>query len=415
MNAKNDHFAGFSVPELAKKYGTPLFLYDVKQIYEQIYRIKENIHSNVKLFYSLKANPNPSIVNLIYKTGTNIEISSILELKVAKALKIDPARIMYLGPGKTKKEIETVFEYGVKYFVAESKQELEVINKLGKVNNSVVEVGIRINPNLVVKGARLQMSGAPRQFGIDEDQVDEVIQAFENFKNLKLTGLHVYHGTRILSADVVSNNTKEILGLFTRLIEQHKLNISYVGIGGGLGVPYFSDEEELDIIELGQKCNPIISEFINRYKNIEILMESGRFLTASSGVYISEVLYTKVSKNQKFAVIDGGTHHYGATGGNSNIFMKNFPIHVFTSQEREIETVSLAGKLCTPNDLIAKKVSLPKLQQGDLIGVLQAGAYGLTASPVLFLSHYLPKEVLLYESMDILIRDHNEYEVPIFE
>lgn len=413
MIATQDNYGGVSVNYLIQRYSSPLYVYDLEKVYKQMSRITSTFGESIKLFYSLKANPNPTLVKLIYEKGTNLELSSPLELELARRLKVNPKKILYLGPGKKRADIEKVLQYGVHYFVAESEQELELINQISAEMGLTTEIGIRVNPDLLVKGARLQMGGAPRQFGIDEKYIDQIIGSFTQYPNLQLTGLHVYHGTRILSSEVIYQNTQYILQLFDRYIHKYNLCLSYVGVGGGLGVAYFDGETDLDLEELAQKCKGAIHQFKKKHPSVDVLMESGRYIVAESGVYLSKVLYTKKSKGFDFATIDGGTHHFGASGGMSNVFMKNFPIRVFSkTMENHVRSYHISGVLCTPNDLVAKNIPLPQLKSGDIIGILKSGAYGLTASPVLFLSHSLPREVIVYQGKHLLVRDHEEYQLP---
>lgn len=171
-------------------------------------------------------------------------------------------------------------------------------------------------------------------------------------------------------------------------------------------------ETELDIVQLGRDSYGVIDDFARKHTGVEILMESGRYLVAESGAYIAKVLYTKSSQGINFAVTNGGTHHHAAAGGSGNAFMKNFPIRGFVAEASDYDFYHLSGPLCTPNDLIGKKVFLPKLKPGDYIAVMKSGAYGLTTSPVLFLSHPLPREVLIDGETVTLIRENTEYVVP---
>lgn len=397
---------------LAEQYGTPLYVYDLRKIQEQIARIKEHMHPAVRLFYSMKANPNTTLVKQIYDTGTNLEICSLYEWKTAQAAGASPERIMYLGPGKSRQELARIIDSGIRYVIAESLQELEWINQLAREADKVLSVGVRVNPNVAVKGARLQMGGTARQFGIDENRFAEVVERIAQLDHLRLVGIHTYHGTRILAADAIAANMQYILSFADQMIRQFQLTLDYVGVGGGLGVPYFPGESEMDMAALGRLTHAAIDTFLNKHTGTSILMESGRYIVAEAGTYLARVMYTKTSQGIRFAVTDGGTHHHMAAGGTGNVFLKNFPIQAFVNEEREVERYHLSGPLCTPNDLIGKNVSLPKLQPGDLIGILRSGAYGLTASPVLFLSHGLPREVLYDGDQSVLIRERDEYMVP---
>ncbi|MDR0267461.1 diaminopimelate decarboxylase [Paenibacillus sp.] len=402
------------VTQLAREYGTTMYVYDAEEIEQKVNSFRQLMHKDVHLFYSLKANPNPTIVKWIYELGANLEICSPIELKVVKKLDIDPNRILYLGPGKTTAEIEEILDYGIKYFVLESMQEMEEVNRLAGLRNLHVEVGIRFNPNMSAKGSRLTMGGKPRQFGIDEDQAQQVFEFAETLSHLDIVGVHVYNGTRILSGDVVIENTKHVLTFVKQLYHTCHFSLKYVDIGGGLGIPYFKNEEELDFEYTASGIRSLIDEFHSEIGlNLPIFIESGRYVVGESGIYAASVLYTKESKSVHFATLDGGTNHHMAAGGMGNALKHNFPIRVLNKMtEPEVRPYHISGPLCTPNDVIAKHLSLPHIERGDLVGILSAGAYGLTSSPVLFLSHRLPVEVLVYKGQSILIRNRDEYEAP---
>ncbi|MFE6375622.1 alanine racemase [Bacillus subtilis] len=409
---ENGHlFMGsIDIADIVQRTGTPAYIYDVTTIERKIKQIQTSMHDKTELFYSLKANPNPSIVKLIYDAGANLEICSLLELEIAMQIKASPKRVLYLGPGKTKEEIRAVLEFGVEYFIIESFQELELINEMASRLKRKVKAGIRFNLNSSAKGSKLIMGGKPRQFGIDEEQAETLIDTAQKMKNIMINGIHVYNGTRILQSDVLVDNTKYILEFAQKLYNKHPFNLQYVDIGGGMGIPYFNNETELDFEQAAVSINQSIEEFHQKVcKPVKILLESGRFIVGESGVYTTKVLYTKESKGVKFAITDGGTNHHMAAGGMGNALKKNFPVKTLNKMNKPLtEQYNIAGPLCTPNDVIAKRLETPALEPGDLIGIMNAGAYGLTASPVLFLSHFIPAEVLVKENKLKIIREKGQ-------
>lgn len=285
--------------EVVKKIGTPAYVYDASVIQEQVYKLL-NLHKAIQLFYSLKANPNPSIVKLIYDLGANLEICSLKELEIIKKIGVSPERVLYLGPGKTEEEIRKVFEYGVKYFIVESLQEMQKVNNIAQEKEVTVRVGIRINPSVSAKGSKLTMGGKPRQFGMDEEQLENIFELEERLSNLKIVGIHVYNGTRILSSDVFIENTAYILNLAKKVQEQFHVKLDYVDIGGGMGIPYFSNESTLDLDDISDRLHAMIQEFYSSFgEEIPIFLESGRYVVGESGIYVTKVLY---EKNLKIAI-----------------------------------------------------------------------------------------------------------------
>lgn len=176
-------------------------------------------------------------------------------------------------------------------------------------------MAIRVNPTFTVKGSRLSMGGKPRQFGIDEEEIFQNISILNSYKNVEIIGIQVYMGTRILDGDVICQNTQNILKLAEKFSKQTDQYLQFVDIGGGLGVPYFGNEEELNIQRLGKQLAPIIADFKANFPNTRLAMEAGRYLVAKSGIFVSKVNYTKKSREENFVITDGGTNcHMAAVG-----------------------------------------------------------------------------------------------------
>jgi diaminopimelate decarboxylase len=168
-------------------------------------------------------------------------------------------------------------------------------------------------------------------------------------------------------------------------------------MGGGFGIPYFPGEKLLDLASVGEALADVARELEQELPDAELVIELGRFLVAEAGVYVCQVVDRKVSRGQVFLVTDGGLHHHLAASGNfGQIIRKNYPVVVANRiQGSRRETASVVGPLCTPLDLLADRADLACAEEGDLIAVLQSGAYGLSASPLGFLSHAAPAEIFL--------------------
>ncbi|WP_433654903.1 diaminopimelate decarboxylase [Nocardia sp. CA-128927] len=399
---------GIPVTELARDYGTPLFVYDGDVLVDQYQGLRRRLHPKLEFFFSLKANPNVSICALLRAQGACAEVSSLAELVTARRAGVRPADIVFPGPGKSPGELAACLDEDVFAIICESLGELASIDQLARLRGKVARVALRINPAFTVKGSRLTMGGKPRQFGIDEAQLDELDDLATRFPGVQLMGVHVYMGTRILSEDVVAENTSRIIELAERVAARLNFPLEMVDIGGGLGVAYFDGERDIDPAVLADKLNPIIAEYAARRPETRLVMELGRYLTALAGTYVVRVRYVKTSMGQRFAITDGGTHHHMAAVGIGSFAKRNFPMRVLNRVgETPTESWNVAGPLCTPNDTLAKDIALPPVQPGDLLGVLRSGAYGPTASPVLFLSHGAPAEVLVQRGRSYLIRDRD--------
>ncbi len=405
MTMREHEIQGIGVSELARAYGTPLFVYDGQTLRDQYQRLRDNLHPAVEIFYSLKANPNVSVCALLRSLGARAEVSSLVELMTARQAGVAGRDIIFLGPGKSEAELAACLDHAVHAIVCESFGELAIIDRLAGARGIRADVALRVNPSFSVTRSRLTMGGRPRQFGID---VDQLLATTDRFPHVRIMGVHAYLGTRILDAQSIVDNTVRILALAEELATRLDFPLELVDVGGGLGVAYFDDEPDLDAELLTRLLHPPVDAFVARHPRTRLIMELGRYLTAPCGLYLVRVRYVKTSMGQHFAVTDGGTNHHMAAVGVGSFVRRNFPIRLVSRiDEPAAEPWQLCGPLCTPNDTIGKDVPLPSVHPGDLVGILQSGAYGLTASPGLFLSHGFPAEVLVDGGVPYLVRERD--------
>lgn len=400
---------GVGITRLAEQYGTPLFVYDGEELADRITGLRRLLHPSMEVFFSLKSNPNVSVCALLHSHGARAEVSSMAELLTALWAGVAPENIIFLGPGKSRAEIDECLAKGIAAIVCESFGELALIDQLAAARGVVAPVCLRVNPAFAVKGSRLTMGGKPRQFGIDERQLLDNPDLSNQYPNVRLMGVQVYLGTRILDEEPVVENTRRIFALAEQLSQRLGFALELVDIGGGLGVAYFDGERDLDMDLLAGRLNPVIGEFADRHPGTRLAMEAGRYLTAWSGTYVVSVRYVKTSMDRNFAVTDGGTNHHMAAVGVGSAIKRNFPMRVLNRiNEPASENWTVTGPLCTPNDVLCANVALPPVRPGDLVGILRSGAYGPTASPVLFLSHGYPAEVIVHKGQSYLVSDRDQ-------
>jgi len=400
---------GVPVSELVERFGTPLYVYDAATITGQYQGLRDRLHPAVEMFYSLKANPNISICALLHSLGARAEVSSLTELVTAQRAGVPADQIMFLGPGKSRHEITACLKEEIT-LICESFGELALIDELAEGLATTARVVLRVNPSFAVKGSGLTMGGKPRQFGIDEAALMDAPDLAERHRSVRLCGFQAYLGTRFLSEEMVAENTTRILELAERLASRLGVALDVVDVGGGLGVAYFPGERDLDVVALTDQLNPVFAGFHQRHPDTRLVMELGRYLVGHSGTYAVQVRYVKESMGELFAVADGGTNHHMAAVGIGSFVKRNFPMRLL-NRDSAAEPVkwNVTGPLCTPNDTIGKAVELPAdLRPGDVVGVERSGAYGPTASPVHFLSHGYPAEVLVHEGQPRLIRTRDD-------
>ncbi|MGW9440656.1 diaminopimelate decarboxylase [Streptomyces sp. NPDC055607] len=412
MTTSKNSVQGHSMADLAEEYGTPLFVYDADVLADTYRTLRGLLPGAADIFYSLKANPNVSVCALLNSFGAGAEVSSHAELATALRAGVDPGDIIFLGPGKDERELTACVEAGIHAIVCESLDELELLDSLlAAAGRDGFPVLLRVNPAFGSKGSGLAMGGKPRQFGIDEAELRGSGHRLAALRNIRVKGVHAYMGTRFLDHEDVVENTRRILATAEDLSEELGFPLETVDFGGGLGVAYFDNEKDLDLDALGAGLTEVITPFSARHPGCRMIMELGRFLTATAGTYVVRARYVKESMGESFVVADGGTNHHMAAVGVGSFVKRNFPVrHLEDRAGGAPRPYSVTGPLCTPNDVVAKKVPLPEVRPGDLLAVERSGAYGPTASPGLFLSHGFPAEVLVRDGRAHLIRERDTTE-----
>lgn len=406
MSVAEHRIQGIPISALAERFGTPLYVYDT-HILERTYRsLRDRLPESIDVFYSLKANPNISVCSFLGSLGAGAEVSSHAELVTALRAGVPPQDIIFLGPGKDEAELTACIDAGIHAVVVESFAELHRLDELlAAGGHREFPVLIRVNPAFSAKGSGLAMGGKPRQFGIDEEAVRAAAGELAGLRRVRVSGVHAYLGTRFLDAAEVVDNTRRVLAMAECLADEIGIDLSTVDFGGGLGVAYFDNETDLDVDELSAGLRDVVKPFSERHPDCRLIMELGRYLTAFSGTYVVRTRYVKQSRREWFAVTDGGTNHHMAAVGIGSFVKRNFPVrHLGRPTDPAVEAYSLTGPLCTPNDVVAKKAALPRIEPGDLLGVERSGAYGPTASPGLFLSHGFPAEVMVHRGAAHLVR-----------
>ncbi len=399
---------GMPAAELAERFGTPLFVYDEAVLGRRWGILRSTYPARFAIHYSVKANPNPAILRCMLARGAGLEIASGGELQAALAASCAPGRIVFAGPGKSRREIEQALEAGVGEIHVESPLEIDRTERIAARRGVTAAVALRINPVDDAQGGAVRMGGKPTVFGVDEEWLETVLAMAASRPHIDVCGVHVYTGSQVLYTEQLLGQYRHALAIACRAADCLGGPLRSVDLGGGLGVPYFAHESPLDCdtlrAGLGALDSAIAAE--PRVAGARFMIEPGRFLVAEAGVYLTRVLDVKVSRGTTFVVVDGGlNHHLAASGGLGQLIRKNFPI---VSADRPFapaeETVEVSGPLCTPLDRLARSLDMPHVEPGALIAVLQSGAYARTASPLGFLSHPSPPEVLVGEGGARLIR-----------
>jgi diaminopimelate decarboxylase len=387
---------GVSIRALAERVGrTPFYAYDRRLISERIAAVRRVLPPSVKLHYAMKANPMPALVAHVASETDGIDVASSGELDVALRSGADPAEISFAGPGKTESELAAAVRAEILVNV-ESLREIRLLAAHAQRLGRPARVAVRVNPDFELRASGMKMGGGAKQFGIDAECVRDALAEICSH-GLHFEGFHIFSGSQNLRADAICEAQAKSFDLAVRLAKDAPSPVRVVNVGGGFGIPYFPGEQRLDLQPIGAQLASLVERAREALPHAHFVVELGRYLVGEAGVYVCRIIDRKVSRGHVFLVTDGGLHHHLAASGNfGQVLRKNYPVVIanrVNGGPREV--ASVVGPLCTPLDVLADRTDLAYAEEGDLVAVLQSGAYGLTASPHRFLSHPDPAEIFL--------------------
>ncbi|WP_405234368.1 pyridoxal-dependent decarboxylase, exosortase A system-associated [Lentisalinibacter salinarum] len=386
-------WGGRKLTEIAAETGTPFYAYDRTRMSTRVAELTEALPEGLHLHYAMKANPMPEVVRHMVGLVDGLDVASAGELEVALATGVDPADVSFAGPGKLDFELEAAIRAGITINM-ESEGEMRRIAALAGKHGSRPNVAIRVNSPFELKTSGMKMGGRPSPFGVDAERVPAMLAELKSL-DLHFRGFHVYSGSQNLRAEAIIESMTSTVDLVIQLADSTDLDISFVNLGGGLGIPYFPKEQPLDLAAISAPADEAVSRLRKALGDPEIIMELGRYLVGEAGIYVCRIIDIKESRGTRYAITDGGLHHHLAASGNfGQVIRKNYPV-VAIERRDTAEPVTVVGPLCTPLDLLGDKVTIHQLEAGSLVGILQSGAYGKTASPERFLSHPTCSEILL--------------------
>jgi diaminopimelate decarboxylase len=381
---------------LAAQVGqTPFYAYDRALLRARVAQLRAVLPKAVKLHYAMKANPMPALVGMMAGLVDGIDVASAGELKVALDAGAAPQEISFAGPGKREAELRQAVASRVLINV-ESMREVLLLESIAKALGVGARVAVRVNPDFELKGSGMKMGGGPKQFGVDVEQMPQLLQAIGR-AGLEFEGFHLFAGSQNLRAESICEAQQKSYELAVKLALLAPNPVRFLNLGGGFGIPYFPGEKRLDLQPIGQNLQELVERARSELPQAAIVIELGRYLVGEAGVYVTRILDRKVSRGQVFLVTDGGlNHHLSASGNFGQVVRKNYPVTIGNKLgSSDTETASVVGPLCTPLDLLADRMDLPVAQVDDMVVVFQSGAYGASASPQSFLGHPICQEVLV--------------------
>ena len=387
----------FTGQQLIEQFGSPLYVYDAEKIREQYGELKNNItYSQTQFHYACKANTNIEILKLIRDLGGFIETVSKGEVLAALKAGFTSEQIIFTCSNITKEELQFLIDNNITVNL----DSLGQIEKYGQLNPGG-KISIRINQGIGAGHHSHVITGGPKsKFGIHFSQIEEAKQLAVKY-NLSIIGIHQHIGSNILDTEI-------FMQAFAALLEsaQHFSDLEFMDFGGGFGVPYKPDEPQLNISELGKQITKSFSNFCKNYgKQLIMKFEAGRYLVAESGTLLATVTDIKTTPDRTFIGVDSGFNQLirpAMYGAYHEIINTN-------NSNGEKVTATIAGNVCESGDVFAEDREISEPHEGDVLAILNAGAYGFTMAST-YNSRPRPAEVLVdgKDAKVIRVREREE-------
>jgi diaminopimelate decarboxylase len=376
--------AGLDAAELAGRFGTPLYVYDLDGVTRSYQRLTGILPAGCRVLYSLKANPHPDVVRHLAGLGAGADVSSEHELTVALAAGVDPHAILYTGPAPTDAEYERAAAAGVTVSV----ESAVALGRLQLVAGSAVRALVRVN--LRPAASAITMAGGAH-FGCLLDELDEMV-ALAATGRVELVGVHSFIGSQ-MSADAVVEATTiglEAAAALTGAGVPPKI----VDLGGGFAAPYATAGAAPTYAGVQARLTGLVEAAYGSGPRPDLWYESGRYLAGPAGTLLARVMDVKERDGKRFAILDAGVNHLGGMSGLGRLWRPKLTILTDGGEGRD-EPTDVAGPLCTPLDILGAGVPMAPVRPGSIVAVPNVGAYGLSASLVDFLGRDAPAEVVV--------------------
>ncbi|MGD0336121.1 MAG: diaminopimelate decarboxylase [Candidatus Omnitrophota bacterium] len=394
---------GVKIEELAKKFGTPLYVYSYRTLIDHFLKLQDAFRSvNALICYSVKANSNLAILKALVDKGAGLDIVSGGELFRALKVNCPPEKIVYASVGKTEKEIEEAVRRGILFFNVESLPELEVINLVAHRLRRRPRIAIRINPDVEARTHKFITTGKlTNKFGIDLKSAYRIIMSRDRFPNTNICGLHIHIGSQITAPEPFVAAIGKISGFIIQL-RKEGVGLEYLNIGGGLGIIY-DRENPQTAKKYAAKVLPYLKD-----TGLKIILEPGRFVVGNAGILVTKVLYVKETTKKKFIIVDGGMNDLirpALYDAYHQILPLRSQSHKVTKSQEKVDVV---GPICESADFFAKERRLPRVGDGDFLAIMGAGAYGFSMASN-YNSRRRPEEVMVIKDKTFVIRRREVY------
>lgn len=379
------------------RYHNSFYLYEESCILDSIRRLKDNF-PGAQFLYSMKCNPAGRVLDTVFSQGIGADAASLGEVDAAWKRGVSPDLIYFSAPARTEADLRAA--WGRCVLIADSLHELEMIRRIAAEKGETPAIGVRINPDFTFAADE----GVAGKFGIDEAALWSA-----DLSGLDIVGIHVHAKSQELSADVLAHYYENMFALIERVQQRLGVTLHFANFGSGLGIPFAPGEEPLDVVGLGKRFQKMRRVCAEKWPQLKILIESGRYIVGKSGTYVTRVLDKKVSHGKTFVLLYGTLNGFARPAvGEMVRSLSDHPYpyepiftHVQASallpltDHTETETVTLAGNLCTSADIIARDVTLPRMDIGDGLALDNAGCYAAVMTPMQFAFLTPPAQLFL--------------------
>ncbi|MFF4528972.1 type III PLP-dependent enzyme [Streptomyces sp. NPDC001407] len=384
--------------ELAERFGTPAYVYDLDRVAAAKRDLFAALPEELHLFYAAKANPHPELVREMCGgegRGCRPEISSVGELAAVLEAGADPADVLYTGPGKTEEELAEALTHGVRLFSVESPGDLRRVGAVADRLGVIADCLLRVNSASATASTSIRMTGVPSQFGFDSETLPALRDELVGVAGTRVAGAHFFPLSNAKDEASLIAEFRHTIGVAAQLQEELGIPFRFLDIGGGFAAPYAVAGERPVYGTLRAALAESLDAHFPGWRTgaPRVACESGRYLVGDSGTLLVGVVNLKESRGRRFAIVDGGINTFGGMSGLGRILPVSVEPHGTDAPPEQI--ASLVGPLCTPGDILGRDIKLPALAPGDVVAVPNAGAYGPTASLLMFLGRPAPVEVVV--------------------
>jgi diaminopimelate decarboxylase len=402
----NLYFDGFSVEELAQKYDTPLYVLSETRIRENYNRLYDAIagkYKDVRIYYACKANTNLTVLKILQLEGAYLDAVSPGEVFMGLSSGFAPERILFTGTSVRSDELEFLVDAGVTINI-DSQSELDRLFKIAVPST----LSVRVNPEFGDGHHDHCVTAGPQvKFGLCEEAV---LKAYTAAKKARVErfGIHMHIGSGILNVDSYVQAAEKFLGIAKRVHDELGITFDFINLGGGFGVPYNPNSDGIDLSEFTSKVVSLFKSKVKAYNLGKpfLCIEPGRYLVCDAGILLTTVNTLKVTPYRKFVGVDSGFNTLvrpAMYGSYHHILVAN------KLNSKNVETFDVVGPLCESGDVLAKDRELPQVVEGDVLAVLNTGAYGFSMSSQ-YNSRPRAAEIMIHQGKPVLIREREQFQ-----